>query len=719
MFNPTPTRVAVTYAVLSALWIFTSDKLMGALFANAPGMLVLAGMFKGWFFVVITAILLYLALIQVKRQAETQGSAVRTAEERLSHLVETAPIGIFRTTPEGRFLFANPALARIHGYDSPKALLRAVTQIGEDLYVDPQRRDQLLASLREHGSVYNFESLRKRSDGGTVWVSTSASLIADPLTGEETIHGFTMDISTRKHAELLLREQEEYSRRLIEASPLPIAVTDLTSGSLSINPAFTRLLGYMPQDVPTIDAWWPQAYPDPDLRERVRNSWKERFSSTEPSGETIPPSEWEVTDKSGKVRNLGFHVSRFGRLAVVMLVDLSERIRAEEALRRSEERFRSIVESSPSAMHLYTLEQSGELRFTLANLTADRILGINHKELYGKTLLQAFPALQNTHIPETYLRVALGELPPQSFETPYKDGAISGTFEVHAFKTGENMLVVSFTEISERIRMRELMVQTEKMLSVGGLAAGVAHEINNPLAGILQSVQNILRRFAPELPANAKAATEAGVDLEAMRRYLENREILGFLEAIKHSGERAARIVQNMLSFTRKSSSRHAPTDMAELLENTLEIAATHYDLKKKYDFRRIEIVRDYQPGMPKVPCSPQEIQQVVFNLLDNAAQAGVDRPVKDEPLRITLRLRAGSDYAVLEVEDNGPGMDEDVRKKVFEPFFTTKDVGAGTGLGLSVSYFIVTGNHRGTFQVRSAPGEGTTFIIRLPLGVE
>ncbi|MFP5238548.1 MAG: PAS domain S-box protein [Acidobacteriota bacterium] len=716
MFNPTPIRVAVTYAVLSALWIFTSDTLVGALFANAPSLMVLAGTLKGWIFVAVTAVLLYMALVRVKRQAETQGSAMRSAEERLSHLIDTAPIGIFRSSLEGRFLFANPALAHTHGYDSPEAFLRGVTKIGEDLYADPRRRNELLEELHKHGSVYNFESLRKRPDGGTVWVSTSASLVADPLTGEKSIHGFTVDISTRKHAELLLREQEEYFRRLIEASPLPIAVTDLSSGSLSINPAFTRLLGYMPQDVPTIDAWWPQAYPDPDLRETVRRGWSERFSMAGATGEALPPTEWEVTDKSGKVRTIGFHVARIGRLAVAMLVDLSERIRSEEALRRSEERFRSIVESSPSAMHLYTLEQSGELRFTLANPTADRILGIRHEELYGKTLLQAFPALQKTHIPETYLRIALGELPPQSFETPYKDGAISGTFEVHAFKTGENMLVVTFTEVSERIRMRELMVQSEKMLSVGGLAAGVAHEINNPLAGILQSVQNILRRIEPDLPANASAAREFGLDLEAMRRYLERREIPGFLEAIKHSGERAARIVQNMLSFTRKSSSRHVPTDMAELLENTLEIAATHYDLKKKYDFRRIEVVRDFQPGMPKVPCSPQEIQQVVFNLLDNAAQAGVDRPDKDEPLRITLRLRAGSDYAVLEVEDNGPGMEEDVRRKVFEPFFTTKDVGAGTGLGLSVSYFIVTGNHHGTFQVRSAPGEGSTFIIRLPL---
>jgi len=719
MLNPTPARVAVTYAVLSALWILTSDTLVGAIFGNNPTLLVWAGTLKGWIFVGVTASLLFLALVRVKNQAEAQGSAVRAAEEQLRYLIETAPVGIFRSTPEGRYLFANPALARIHGYASPEDLLRSVTNIADDVYADHEQRAGLLRILRERGSVNGFESLRKRADGSTVWVSTSAGLIADPLTGEPAIHGYTIDISTRRQTEQRLREQEEYSRMLIEASPLPIAVTDLSTGAATINPAFTRLLGYTPQDLPTLDAWWSVAYPDLAHRDRAKQGWRESRAKSAASGGIISPVEGRVADKSGVFRSIEFHVALRGNLVVVMLVDLSERIRAEEALRQSEEKFRSIVESSPSAMHLFSLEDDGELHFTMANPAADRILGITHSPLYGKTLEQAFPGLTGTFIPPLYLKVAKGELPPQTFETPYQDKDISGTFDVHAFRTGRNTLVASFTEISERIRLRELMVQTEKMLSVGGLAAGVAHEINNPLAGILQSVQNILRRISPDLPANRRAAQDTGCDLDAVRRYLEHRDIVSFLEGIRHSGERAARIVQNMLSFTRKSSSRHVRTDLAELLDSTVDIAATDYDLKKKYDFRRIDIVREYQPGMPPVPCSPQEIQQVFFNLLDNAAQASAARPDGQERPRIVLRLRAEDGQAVVEVADNGPGMEEDVRRKVFEPFFTTKAVGEGTGLGLSVSYFIVTGNHRGTIQVRSAPGAGTTFTIRLPLGGE
>jgi signal transduction histidine kinase len=137
--------------------------------------------------------------------------------------------------------------------------------------------------------------------------------------------------------------------------------------------------------------------------------------------------------------------------------------------------------------------------------------------------------------------------------------------------------------------------------------------------------------------------------------------------------------------------------------------------LKKKYDFRRIEIVREYEPDMPRIPCTETEIEQVILNLLKNAAQAMIDIPPDRKPT-ITLHLRREQRYAVIEVADNGPGMTEETRRRVFEPFFTTKEPGIGTGLGLSVSYMIVTQNHKGLMEVASTPGEGARFTVRLPL---
>jgi len=155
---------------------------------------------------------------------------------------------------------------------------------------------------------------------------------------------------------------------------------------------------------------------------------------------------------------------------------------------------------------------------------------------------------------------------------------------------------------------------------------------------------------------------------------------------------------------------------MAALLDRAVELAGQDYDLKKNYDFRQIKIEREYDPSLPQVECAANEIEQVILNLLRNAAQAAYGWHGNGLKPVIRLRTSLEGDMARIEVADNGPGMEEDVRKRVFEPFFTTKPVGVGTGLGLSVSYFIVTSNHRGLIEVESSPGKGACFTVRLPL---
>lgn len=275
--------------------------------------------------------------------------------------------------------------------------------------------------------------------------------------------------------------------------------------------------------------------------------------------------------------------------------------------------------------------------------------------------------------------------------------------------------VAVIEDITERTRIQEMMVQTEKMLSVGGLAAGMAHEINNPLASILQALQVITRRLDPALAANAAAAKAVGVDLDAMQAYMRQRELDGFLDGIRDAGQRAAKIVKNMLGFARKSGGDYVECDLAELLDRTVELAAGDYDLKKHFDFKKIEIAREYQPDLGKAECQSMEIEQVFFNIIKNAAQALKDPPQEDILPRITLRTRSEGNLAVVEIEDNGPGMTEEVRKRVFEPFYTTKSIGVGTGLGLSVAYFIVSENHKGSIVLDSSPGKGARFIVKLP----
>jgi len=150
-----------------------------------------------------------------------------------------------------------------------------------------------------------------------------------------------------------------------------------------------------------------------------------------------------------------------------------------------------------------------------------------------------------------------------------------------------------------------------------------------------------------------------------------------------------------------------------EIIDRAITMAGSDYDLRKNFDFKRILIVRDFADPMPGIQCCGAEIEQVVLNLLRNAAQAVGELPDVD-PV-ITVRTRAQGDNIVIEVEDNGPGIPPETARRIFEPFFTTKPPGQGTGLGLSVSYFIVTQTHGGSIHVKSVPGHGACFYVEIP----
>ena len=190
------------------------------------------------------------------------------------------------------------------------------------------------------------------------------------------------------------------------------------------------------------------------------------------------------------------------------------------------------------------------------------------------------------------------------------------------------------------------------------------------------------------------------------------------LENIRTSGSLAAAIVRNMLSFARKSEKVLANHDLGTLLDQSIDLLKTDYDMKKHYDFKRIEIVRQYDTTAPPVPCESSKIQQVFMNILKNGAEAMAEVADTSDPPIFILRVRDDGIWVRVEIEDNGPGMNEKTRRRIFEPFFTTKPVDKGTGLGLSVSYFIITEDHGGEMAVQAAAkGSGTCFVIRLPKG--
>jgi len=273
--------------------------------------------------------------------------------------------------------------------------------------------------------------------------------------------------------------------------------------------------------------------------------------------------------------------------------------------------------------------------------------------------------------------------------------------------------VIRIDDVTTQVRLEQMVVQTEKIHSLGGLTAGMAHEINNPLAGILQNIQIMKHRLQGGLKKNEEVAKACGGNIELIESYMRERKIADLMDMVIEAGERASNIVKNMLNFSRKDDMEIGQNNLPELMDKTLSLLNNDYNHAQGYDFRKVEICRDYQPDLPEVPSEGRKLQQVFFNLLKNAAQAmiAVKKP------KIWVRIRVSSGWLQIEIEDNGPGMDRETQRHIFEPFYTTKPVGAGTGLGLSVSYFIVTRIHQGRMSVDSQINGGARFLLELPLG--
>ncbi len=514
----------------------------------------------------------------------------------------------------------------------------------------------------------------------------------------------------RDKAENELRESEEVLRATFESTVDGILVVD-NNGKVSSKNAQFGEMWHIPEEIftsgddKTLINHVLDRLTDP---QEFMTKVKQLYDSTEESFDMIRVKDGRVLERfSCSLIQGGKAVGRVWNFR-----DMTARMNAEEEMKRLRNLLKNIIDSMPSVV--VGVDNKGFV--TQWNREAENVTGLAPEKAQGNILSEVFPQLAG-EMEKMRRAVASRETQKDSKVTTMVDGErrFSDITVYPLISNGMEGAVIRVDDVTESVRIEEMMIQSEKMLSVGGLAAGMAHEINNPLAGIMQNAQNALRRTTEDSEVNRTAAADAGTSISAIKDFMEKRGIIRMLEAVRESGERAAVIVANMLSFSRKSESRFLFHEAPALLDKTVELASSDYDLKKEHDFRQIEILREYDPDLPQVYCEGTKIQQVILNLLKNAAQAMAEKKDRAEPPRITLRAMKEDEMIRLEVEDNGPGMPGKVRKRVFEPFYTTKGVGMGTGLGLSVSYFIVTENHGGTMMVESVHEKGSKFIILLP----
>jgi len=393
-----------------------------------------------------------------------------------------------------------------------------------------------------------------------------------------------------------------------------------------------------------------------------------------------------------------------------------EKATAEAALQESNERYRLIVENAGAAIMYFTLD--GDIQ--LINAVGASNFGGTSDDLVGKSIYEICPAMAGVLWEKLRQIIASGS--GNEFEDLWQLASgerwVLTNLQPVKDTSGAIMAIQGISvDITERKRAEEMVLQSSKMASIGGLAAGVAHEINNPLGAMVQSAQVLQMAFDTQRPRTREYLQRYGVDPERLEQYLQKRKLGEYLDGIREAGGRAAKIVSDLLSFSRKSPSRATPHDLNALMVQTLNLAATDYDLKKSYDFRDIEIVYELAPSLCVV-CDGQQIQQVIFNLVRNATQAMSEERKEKRPPRLTLRTRLSPDssFAQLEVEDNGPGIPEAKHARMFEPFFTTKDVGKGTGLGLWLCWSIVVERHGGRIWLESGQDGGACFVVELPV---
>jgi two-component system, NtrC family, sensor kinase len=281
-----------------------------------------------------------------------------------------------------------------------------------------------------------------------------------------------------------------------------------------------------------------------------------------------------------------------------------------------------------------------------------------------------------------------------------------------AFKQASELLQM---EIDERKLLETQLVQSEKLASLGQLAAGVAHEINNPigfissnlgaLGGYFSKLEEMLQAYGSA--EQAIASPELVMNLKSLRQEVELdflvEDIPVLIKESKDGIARVGQIVKDLKDFSRVDSSQEwQMANLQQGMDSTLNIVAN--EIKYKAD-----VVKQYTP-LPEVECLPSQINQVIMNLIVNAAQA-----IGPERGTITLRNGVEGDHVWIEVADNGSGIPPETLQKIFDPFFTTKPIGQGTGLGLSLSYGIVK-KHNGEITVSSEVGVGTTFRVELPV---
>ena len=620
------------------------------------------------------------------KPSQISEKAFKASEDDYRSLFEHVGCGVYINSKEGKFLDANNALLEMLGYEDKSEFLNI--DIGRDLYVRPDDRTRFQQIIDRDGRVIDYQVELKRRDGSPITVLLTSHGRYDSNHNLLGYEGIVLDQSQRIQMENKLRASEDDFKRLFEHVACGVFVSSKEGKFLNANQALLDMLGYESKEEFLNINIAKDLYVKPDDRRKFQQMIERdgriidhEVDFKRKDGSTIPIllTAHVRYDQEGNV--LGYEG---------LNVDLSQRKLMQKEIIEAYDFINKTVQSSPNPIMATDLKGN----IMIWNQAAEETLGYKAVEVIGKMNIdKVYPegmakkAMQMMRNPEYG---GVGKLRSYPMVYVRRDGqVIEGTLSaslIYDTKGKEIASVGSFVDLRERLEMeralrrtQEQLLQSEKLAAMGRLTSQIAHELNNPLYGIM----NTLELLKTEIPVQNKR-----------RKILE----MALSETLRLSD-----LLRKMLSFSKPDQQERRPVDINTVID---EILLLH---EKQLQENTITISTSYTDNLGNVNASKDQLRQVFLNLVANARDAMPD----GGNLHVSTQRR--DDTVAVEISDNGIGIAPEHIDKVFDSFFTTKDSVKGVGLGLAVCYGFIK-DHGGDIQVTSEVGTGTTFTITFPV---
>ncbi|NJD78842.1 MAG: PAS domain S-box protein [Candidatus Methanoperedens sp.] len=653
-------------------------------------------------------------------------SELEDSHNRYSNLYDFAPISYFTFDKSGRIIEVNLTGANKLGVERSLLIKKPFSH-----YVAFSSRDVFYLHLRQVFRTSTRQTCELKlvdKNKNQFDVQLESLIVQDSVGNFSQCRTAIIDITERKRAEEALRASEEQFRRAIEDAPIPIIMHAEGGEVLQVSRTWTELTGYTLQDVPTLDAWLNKAYGEG--ADKVRDHMHGLFKGSERS----TGLEFPIHTRYGKVRYWSYSASSPGilkdgrRFIVGMVIDVTERKRAEEALRKAHDELELRVQERTAELEGKNMELGAEInkckqaeekireqaalldnaqeavgvrslehRLIYWNKGAQRLYGFSAEEALGKNPVEFL--FKDKEEPSQLIsakRIVLekgewtGELHQKTKDA--REIVVESHWTLVCDSEGKpkSILVVN-TDITEKKRLEEQALRAQRMESIGTLAGGIAHDLNNMLTPMMLSLQTLKEKFKDE----------------------QSQRLLTILE---QNSQRSANLIKQIMSFSRGIEGERKPLAVTHLISEIEKIARETFP-------KGIEIKRDVPDNLWAISGDATQLHQVIMNLCLNARDAMPDGGVlsitalnfliDENYARMHDEAKVGS-YVVITVSDTGTGIPPKIMGRIFEPFFTTKEHGKGTGLGLPTALAIVKG-HGGFITVYSEVGKGTAVRVYLP----